>query len=289
MTTLEIILLVIAYTFLIVTIFLEIICYKRNIETPQTIAFTVSLLFLIVALTASALFEQTLTASSAPTNIFILFAMTMVSLTTPLNILEERQHHLKPVWINLHIGISLFLCIGIGIGYILKTLSIVQYIVASFLGISVFISMVLINKTKPQKRIAHREKLERSFSIAFMIIVPLSLLGNYAFENFWEINLKLGFTLPVVFILLAGSKLMDDLQRLSLLKPKSEHKEQHFENFALTKRERELSLLLLQGKSYQEISDELNISMPTVKTHASNIYKKCGVSSRHELTTLITN
>lgn len=289
MITFEIILLVIAYTILIVTIFLEIICYKRNIETLQTIAFTVSLLLLIVTLTSTALFEQKAPASNEPTNIFILLAMTMVSLTTPLNILEERQHKISSVWTKLHIGLSLLLCIGIGVGYYLQTLSFVQYLVASFLGISVLISMILINQTKPQKRIAHREKLERSFSIAFMIIVPLSLLGNYSFENFWNINLKIGFTLPIVFILLAGSKLMDDLQRLSLLKSKSEHKEQHFENFALTKRERELSLLLIQGKSYQEISDELNISMPTVKTHASNIYKKCGVNSRHELTTLIAN
>ncbi|MCR6643027.1 MAG: LuxR C-terminal-related transcriptional regulator [Sporocytophaga sp.] len=288
MTTLEIILLVITYTSLILTIFLEIICYKRNIETLQTIGFTISLLFLIISLTATALVEQ-IPATGGPTNVFILFAMTTISLTTPLNILEERQHNLKPVWAKLHIGISLILCIMIGAGQYLKALNVIQYIVASYLGITVIASMLLINNTKPQKRIAHREKLEKSFSILFIIIVPLSLLGSYAFENFLEVDLKFGFTLPIVFILLAGSKLMDDLQRLSLLKPKSEHKKQHFENFALTKRERELSLLLLQGKSYQEISDELNISMPTVKTHASNIYKKCGVNSRHELTALITN
>jgi DNA-binding NarL/FixJ family response regulator len=55
----------------------------------------------------------------------------------------------------------------------------------------------------------------------------------------------------------------------------------------LTKREQEIATLLTKGITYKEISESLFISMPTVKTHTSNIYKKCGVKNRSELTALL--
>jgi two-component system, NarL family, response regulator LiaR len=61
----------------------------------------------------------------------------------------------------------------------------------------------------------------------------------------------------------------------------------------LTDREREILLLMTEGKSNQEIADELFIALKTVKTHVSNILSKLDVSDRtqaviyafrHELT-----
>ena len=37
---------------------------------------------------------------------------------------------------------------------------------------------------------------------------------------------------------------------------------------------------LNKGLSNKEICDEMNLKLPTVKTHISSIYKKLGVSSR---------
>lgn len=45
-------------------------------------------------------------------------------------------------------------------------------------------------------------------------------------------------------------------------------------------REIELALLLMAGKSNQEISDELFVSVQTVKNYISKMYRKAGVSSR---------
>lgn len=50
----------------------------------------------------------------------------------------------------------------------------------------------------------------------------------------------------------------------------------------LSKRELEISLLVLRGKSNREISDELYISLSTVKTHISRIFRKAEVKSRNE-------
>lgn len=48
----------------------------------------------------------------------------------------------------------------------------------------------------------------------------------------------------------------------------------------LTPREREVLRLIGQGKSNQEIADELIIGIKTVKTHVSNILAKLGVEDR---------
>ena len=52
----------------------------------------------------------------------------------------------------------------------------------------------------------------------------------------------------------------------------------------LTKREKEVLLLIAEGKSNQEIADELFITLKTVKTHVSNILSKLEVEDRTQAT-----
>jgi DNA-binding NarL/FixJ family response regulator len=49
---------------------------------------------------------------------------------------------------------------------------------------------------------------------------------------------------------------------------------------SLTERETEILRLLAKGFRYKEISDQLNISTATVRTHIHNIYEKLQVQSR---------
>ena len=51
----------------------------------------------------------------------------------------------------------------------------------------------------------------------------------------------------------------------------------------LSKQEKNIQNLILQGKTNKEIAIELFISLSTVKTHITNIYSKLKVSSRQEL------
>jgi DNA-binding CsgD family transcriptional regulator len=53
--------------------------------------------------------------------------------------------------------------------------------------------------------------------------------------------------------------------------------------FHISKREREIAELILQGKSNKEIEDVLFISFNTVKNHIYNLYQKLGVNSRGQL------
>lgn len=51
----------------------------------------------------------------------------------------------------------------------------------------------------------------------------------------------------------------------------------------LTRREAEVLALLQQGRTNPQIAIELGVGVETVRTHARNIYRKLGVSSRGEL------
>jgi len=59
------------------------------------------------------------------------------------------------------------------------------------------------------------------------------------------------------------------------------------EKFGISKRETEIVELIFSGKSNQEISDSLFISLQTVKDHIHRIYLKTGVKNRVQLTNLI--
>ncbi|MDF2648500.1 MAG: DNA-binding response regulator [Paenibacillus sp.] len=55
------------------------------------------------------------------------------------------------------------------------------------------------------------------------------------------------------------------------------------EEEGLTSREREVLLLIAEGKSNKDISEELFISIKTVKTHVSNLLMKCELEDRTQL------
>ena len=65
---------------------------------------------------------------------------------------------------------------------------------------------------------------------------------------------------------------------------------EHFiKQYKISKRETEIVHLVCHGKSNQEISDSLFISLQTVKDHIHHIYLKTGVRNRVQLTNLIRN
>ena len=55
----------------------------------------------------------------------------------------------------------------------------------------------------------------------------------------------------------------------------------------LSEREKQVALLLLQGKTYKTIAGELFISENTVKYYVKNIYSKFNIQSRAELIDMV--
>lgn len=279
MVIIELILYFITYTILVIALFLEWLCYKRKMESKESILFTVSLLLLVISVSTSSVLEEKLSS------LFTLGSMVLVSVTTFVNTLQERKHLISPVYIGTHkiIGGILFLLLWVPF----SIHDYVQWAVVVFLILSVVISMAVMRFTEPRKKYAHLEKANRVFSILFMSLIPVYLIFVYGFGKEYA-RFPIGFILPLAFILLGVHKIYDDLQRLSVLK-KGAHSQEHlFLHYDLTPREKEITALLTKGLSYQTIADQLFISLPTVKTHCSNIYRKCGVQSRYELMILAT-
>ncbi len=83
-------------------------------------------------------------------------------------------------------------------------------------------------------------------------------------------------TLNAVFVW-NSCKIVDDKaveETVETLMEKAEVK------YGLSAREKEIAMLLYEGKNNNEIADTLFVSINTVKVHASNLYKKLGVSNR---------
>ena len=64
--------------------------------------------------------------------------------------------------------------------------------------------------------------------------------------------------------------------------PASSDFHRRMEQFALTRRQKEIALFILRGFSNREIADRLFISEQTVKDHLHGIYEKVDVRSRSE-------
>ncbi|PIB28277.1 hypothetical protein BFP75_06120 [Maribacter sp. 4G9] len=100
-------------------------------------------------------------------------------------------------------------------------------------------------------RLIHTEEAERKYQSSIIIIVflILAVIGLFAF----------------------------------ILKMRNKESQSSFNEDDLSKQERNIRYLILEGKSNKEIANELFISLSTVKSHISNIYSKLRVSDRREL------
>ncbi|GAA0877164.1 hypothetical protein GCM10009119_01320 [Algoriphagus jejuensis] len=250
-------------------------------ENWETIGLTISLLLLLISISVSPLFpaEETSTLST-------LLCMILVAVFTFLDTLSQQKHSIPVKFKKIYVGISVMLAAFVTTSKPLGNIMFAQWAVVVFLIVSVVLSMLITRQTKPIRRFQHFEKSNNVFALIFLTLTPTYLIFHFAFENEYQ-QFQIGFLLYIAFTALAIRKIYDDLQRLSLIKNDLAPDEQRFKNYALTEREQEIATLLRKGLTYQKIADQLFISTPTVKTHASNVYKKCGVKTRNELANLL--
>ncbi|WP_425237259.1 helix-turn-helix transcriptional regulator [Ulvibacterium sp.] len=104
------------------------------------------------------------------------------------------------------------------------------------------------------------------------------------------------FVLPIIliyflsnFIPLFYLKLKSDIAFIPVYAghPNAEKKMMLYEKYGITKREREIVDGICEGKTNQQIADELFISLQTVKDHTHRIYTKIGINSRMKLVQLV--
>jgi DNA-binding CsgD family transcriptional regulator len=130
------------------------------------------------------------------------------------------------------------------------------------------------------------ENLKRVMRFTFIITVlfiPGIILDEIiASQGVNLVIVPIFFIFVGVYSVIAFNKVSDSIQNKKYSISKS-----FIEKYGITERETEVILLLLKGLSYNKIAGELVISISTVRTHVTNIYKKTSVNSRYELYNLI--
>lgn len=288
MTTFIIILLTIAYTIGLVSLTVQLICYFKDIEYRETLLLSLSFILLIITLNI-----KELNINEPPTN-WILLAeslfMLILGSAVAFNMHAERETTNQMFRNKVLLFSTLGATIALLVLFIFKKIDLAQGIVNVFLTAAVIYSMLLTFFTKPSLLIKHREEKEKKAAKLILILIGVYvILGTLnSYYSFLQNSLFDGPVLiSVIFIFLAISKLIDDIERLGLFANKPESTSEKLNQLAISAREKDVVHLLLQGLTYQEIAERLFISMPTVKSHVTNSYKKLGVRNKVELMNLL--
>jgi len=160
----------------------------------------------------------------------------------------------------------------------------VHEIFVSILSIvSLLASLRLFAEAKDLKN-RPRIRAIRVFSAVYIVFffyqLFLWLLPLYTWVMLSAFNLLLLNIIPIPFL----SSLLKERERSVPDKPETREKiERFYENYRLSTREKEIADLILEGKSNDEIKDELFISIFTVKRHITNIFMKLDIKSRSQL------
>lgn len=140
-----------------------------------------------------------------------------------------------------------------------------------------------------------RQRKDRQMMDIFKSTVAITILLFAAFtwdmyhhvlsDVLWVVPKELAFT-PGVYLIWNLVFLTFGAQYLIMtpvLQLNDDTTKSYFDAFNITKREKEIMLLMFQGFNNQEIAQQLFISRATVKTHIHHVYDKVGVSGRVDL------
>lgn len=157
---------------------------------------------------------------------------------------------------------------------------ILSYALLLFTIIYIFILKLYYKKNVDPER----KKILIRTSVMNIICVPgflldFYLLNTYKFALFIPFFyftysfLFLQYYIKKYYADLLTNKTLEDIQELT----------DFLNHTGVSEREKEIIFLIMKGHSNQKISDELFISLSTVKTHIRNIFQKLNVESRFEI------
>ncbi|NJN24757.1 MAG: response regulator transcription factor [Cyclobacteriaceae bacterium] len=283
---------ILAYSLGIATLIVQIICYIKDLEYKETIFFTIAFLLLIIATTLQYLIQTDHSLSFDVGKLAINILTAVFAISIPINIHKERLDAFRKTRNIVVIIIGIILITIVLNGYVRNKFVYTTLLVSGHLFFSVLYSMVFLLLTKPGDLIKIREKTERISAIVVLTIMSLSFLLfvlNYEGLLLKPLHQNGGIILATICIFLSISKIPNDIKKLVQTEKPLPYDENKMGEFGITPREQEVLTLLITGKAYKEIALELFISLPTVKTHVSNIYAKVKVRNRLELSNLIKN
>ena len=290
MEVLKITFLVLAYSLAIATLIVQFVCYLKDLEYKETIFFTIAFLLLIIASTFQSFLETSSPALFNLTEVLTNILIVVFAVSIPVNIHKERIDKHRKTRNSIVFTIGSIMAISIILLYHFNQHFCTIVLVSLYLFLSVVYSMFFLLFSKPGPLIRAREKSERLIaSIILVVMVSAFVLFSINLEkiSLKEMQQNGGIILAVICIILAASKIPGDIKRLVQPGKIGAADKNKLAPLGITPREHEVMMLLISGKTYKEIADELFISLATVKTHVSNIYSKAKVRNRLELSNLV--
>ena len=140
-------------------------------------------------------------------------------------------------------------------------------------------------KSKDKKRIS------KLFALFYIIcnslsLITLLILRQFSISTimiFWIIQLLILSLFILAPFLWIKFVFIEYAQKMSRLVDVNSGLQCLYNKYNISKRERDIIELIIDGKGNNEIKETLFISYHTVKNHLSNIYRKLNVNNRHEL------
>lgn len=235
--------------------------------------------------------------------IFVLFSLPcfFIGLYFFISLFIHLRREKIPKWITWVYSLA-SLAFGIGLGIALK-FSMEQadhdvirnfYVIYSFFALCVRLvvtAYAFLGATKFSE--GNQKRLIQILSAYFFIGFTL----NSVLFDYIPISSDIGFYLgPLIYVFLNIPPLFV-LAKFSgrifkerlLIHDEKINFEGIFHKYGLSKREQEIFILMLEGKSNKEIGEALFISIKTVKNHIYSIFQKLGVNSRIKLYVFIRN
>lgn len=118
-----------------------------------------------------------------------------------------------------------------------------------------------------------------TYSIALCCLL---ILMKYIEYQYFIKDLRLEAYIGIIAIVFVGLGIWVGLKIVSPNKTQEEKPNINYSEFDISKREFEVLELISDGLSNQEIADKLFLSIATIKTHTSRLFKKLEVKRRTE-------
>lgn len=165
-------------------------------------------------------------------------------------------------------------------------------------GVLLFSIVLLIKHYKEKKNLVFQKDI-RYFIIVTIMCLPYMYLDTKTeqivlLKKYFPYGL---LSLPIYYLICNLLCIYIEMKYIRLIlhsEEKVEKKEQtksepinecevFYNKYHITNREQEIMRLLIEGKSYTEIAEQLTISVTTVKTHVHHIYQKTGTKNKIQL------
>jgi DNA-binding CsgD family transcriptional regulator len=285
---------IVSYSMGIITLFFAFVIYLRKKE--KTLGkFLLSTLSLTVVIVISTLLDYTSPSGPRPikdllgmmsylgADAFVYFLPSFVDgIFMPRSAVAGR--------IFLPLGIVSFL--SCAILYFASLSRFIHYISMGALLLAILYSVfVIVIRIDLRSRLLY---VRFSQTMALVSVFLLPAIIGIDILPFSRANAALGYrtplTLPLTFMCWCGTYMV--LQTRSLLRSweaVEEISDAFIRRFHITRKEKQVVECIIRGKSYKEIMDELGITMPTVKTHITNIYRKTASYNKIDLIKAVRN